>query len=739
MSASDDIPRDNYGMLQFYRQQGHNNFLRKAETALAFFVGKQWSDEERSEMLETGRPVLTLNQYFRNIDSIVGEMIYATGDVRFTPQNIGQGNDDVSSVLDKTYLNIMQRNKVEYMEPNLLLQGLLTGRAYYDARVDFDDNMMGNVTIEGKRPQNIVLNPGITSPDTKTWPDFMETSMVSIDDIALAYGDSAAKEIRNTPQSTWLSPYDLAEERLLSQRMNGTLVGSTGYYDTQFGESTLLLNRRLLQRQYRELRYREHFIDPTTGDMSIIPPEWSRDQIQRVLQATGVQVIKRRTKVIRWQVTCDKYMLHDDESPYKDFTIVPFFPYFVDGYTMGLGEQLIDMQRMTNKLYSQVLHILNSASNSGWKVKQGALKNMTMEELETNGAKTGQTYELDDVNNMERIEPGTMPTGHDSLAATISNMFKDISGYTQSMAGQDGAEASGTSLDFKLARGQVNLATAFKSLYFTKTQLAERIRDNIKEFYTETRLLHVSTGFNEDTQHVPMNQPTAEGKILNDVTSGEYGVTIVPAPSRETIMASTFQQLSDMREKLGMQIPDSVMIQYSAIPDKSQVTEAIKANSDPQAAAQQAQLNQQEQQAKIAQMNAGAGNSVGQTELAKARALKAVSDAGQNPQADRLALDKERMLLEHQRGVDKDAQQQSQHDDKTALALTGLHQQNQQAQNEQAQNVVAGHADRVLDIHKNAQQVALQNKQIDNQATAASEATKAKTQQRPKTTQKGST
>jgi hypothetical protein len=693
MSSDYSTAQDNYNYYLYCREQGHDNYLRDAQTALAFFIGKQWTAEEEAEMRETNRPTLTLNQFFRNIDSIVGEMIYATGDVRYTPTSIG-ANQDVSSALDSVYMNVMQTNRVEYLEPRIMLQGLLTGRAYYDVRVNFDDNMQGQIDITGKRPQNIVLNPTIESPDPATWPEFFETSIVNLDDIALAYGDAAADEIKNTPQSDWQSPYDLSDERLLSQRVNGSIVFSD-FSGLNMGDPRLVKCRRLIHRQFRELKYKEFFIDTQTGDVSQIPDNWKRDQIQRVIQATGVSTIKRRTKVVRWRVSCDQFMLHDEESPYKDFTIVPYFPYFVDGYTMSLGNQLVDMQRMTNKIYSQVLHILNSAANSGWKVKTGSLLNMTPEELETRGAKTGLVAELREVADLERIQPGQLPSGHDSLAQTISSMFKDISGYTTTMQGADRADASAKSLDSKLARGQVNLASAYKSLYFTKTMIADRVVSLAQDFYTETRLLHITTGFGSDTKHLPINQPTPEGSVLNDITQGKYASTVVPAPSRETVMQSAFQQLFDMRKELEVKIPDDVLIQYSAIPDKAKVLAAMQAATDPGEAQQKSQADAALQQAEIDAKNAGATNSQAQAKLALARAAKAESDANSDPNAERIALDRERLASEQARDAAKQNQAAHEHAADTAVKLTGLKLQHRRevakigAQHEQGQGALA--------------------------------------------------
>src|SRR5215469_16148621 len=97
--------QDQYQYYQYCRQQGHDLYLREAEVASAYYIGRQWSDPEVAEMRESNRPVLTLNQFFRALDSIVGEMIYATGDVRFTPTDV-QGGDDVSDIWDKIYMDV---------------------------------------------------------------------------------------------------------------------------------------------------------------------------------------------------------------------------------------------------------------------------------------------------------------------------------------------------------------------------------------------------------------------------------------------------------------------------------------------------------------------------------------------------------------------------------------------------------------------------------------------------------
>lgn len=664
--SDDEKANDNWRYYNYCRTNGHDQYIDRCELALDFYAGKQWTDAEISEMRGTNRPALTINQMYRTIDSLVGEMIYSTGDVRYTASDAA-ATDDVADAMDKIYLHTEQQNKLMYFDPQVVMMGLLTGRGFWDVRMSFDDQMQGNIVVNPRRPQNVILDPEIDSINTKRWPQVYTTRYASLDDIAYTFGVEMAKELENTPQSSWLSPYDMHGERSLSQRMTGQA------YAPQQGDPRLVKARRLIERQYRTLKYKNFFVDVETGDMSEVPENWDRNRIANVVNQTGVQVIKRKTETIRWTVSCDRFLLHDEDSPYSDFTIVPFFPYFVDGYPMGLGENLIDLQKMFNKLMSQQLHILNSAANSGWKVKKGSLKNMTENELEERGAQTGLTMILDDVNDAERIEAASIPNGHDHLAGSLRNLFQDISGYNTTMQGNDRADASGKAIDSKIARGAVNLATAYNALYYAKTEIADRILSLAQTYYTETRLIKITGGIGQPSQGVTINQPTPEGEILNDITRGKYQVTVIPAPKRETVEQTVFQQLVEMRGELGVMIPDDVMIQYSSIPQKGKVLEAIKnAGGDPQQQAAEAQLEQQLKQAQLAESQAAAENSASQAELARARANKANADAVRDPQGDRIKLDAARMGYEAQRNAEKDQQEARNNAMDNAIKITDM-------------------------------------------------------------------
>src|SRR5690606_20132118 len=109
---------------------------------------------------------------------------------------------------------------------------------------------------------------------------------------------------------------------------------------------------------------------------------------------------------------------------------VPYFPSFIDGVTMGAVSSLLDPQQLYNKVSSQELHIINTTANSGYKVKRGALLNMTIEEAEQVGSRSGVIFELDDIQNLEKIQPNQVPQGHDRISFKADQIMRNIAGVS---------------------------------------------------------------------------------------------------------------------------------------------------------------------------------------------------------------------------------------------------------------------------------------------------------------------
>jgi hypothetical protein len=404
----------------------------------------------------------------------------------------------------------------------------------------------------------------------------------------------------------------------------------------------------VIERQWRKPDRMLHFVDIATGDMRVVPTDWDKQRIQQHLaQNPHLALTKKMVQRIRWTVVADNVVLHDDWSPYKHFTVVPYFPYFRRGRTVGLVENLIGPQELLNKVSSQELHVVNTTANSGWMVKRNALQNMSVAELEQRGAQTGLVIELDELNNIEKIQPNQTPSGLDRISYKAEEHIKTISGVSDYMQGFAREDVAAKSVQTNKQSGQANLAKVMDNLIRTDFILARNVLDLVQEFYTEQRLLYITTDrLTNSVEQLTVNQPTPEGSILNDLTLGEYAVVVTTQPERDTFEETQFDQAVRLRTEAGVQIPDKFIIQSSRLKDKAEIIKALDGDQNSPEAQAAAQLKQRASEAEVTKLEAEALQKQSDARLKAAKSQKELAAVGQNTGQSEVAVEKMKLDAE---------------------------------------------------------------------------------------------
>ena len=431
--------------------------------------------------------------------------------------------------------------------------------------------------------------------DPDTWGEVFVTKWVTADDIAVLYGKENAELLRNKDNSSFPYGYD-------SISMNRDRFGDmqNPLYSGGYDMSNVLRNIRVIERQFRTLDSQKHFLSPQTGDMRPVPEEFDRNKIAFFTEKYGFQVVSKVVRRIKWFVMADNVELHNDWSPYQHFTIIPYFPHFRDGKTIGLVENLLGSQELLNKTSSQELHIVNTTANSGWKVKAGTLTNMTVQELEEKGAQTGLVIEVNEMDGIDKITPNPVPTGLDRISYKAEEHIKTISGVGDSQMGQDRADVAAKAIQAKQKAASTNLVKPLDNLTRSDFFLARAVLDIVQEFYTEERIMTIThdqaTG---ETETFTVNEPDAAGEITQDLTVGEYDVVVSSVPARETLEDSQFEQAMAMREA-GVMIPDSVIVDASRLIDKKNIIQQMMGDQNSPEAKQKKMLEMRNITAEVA-------------------------------------------------------------------------------------------------------------------------------------------
>lgn len=703
MPVNTAVAREQYSRYVRARDNGHGDFVEKSHACREFFFGKQWKDTDIAALQRFRRPALTINKIKTTVSTVLGEQIANRSEISFRPRGGGR-NSDLATVLTKVFKQISDNNQLAWLRTDVFADGMVSGRGFYDVRIDFTDSLMGEVVIEQLNPNNVLLDPDASAYDPAKWNEVFVTGWTTPDDIEVLYGRADADILRDRDHSVFEYGYDSIANITARDTFAGKDRVTAWPSDSQDTDTHVVRAVRTIDRQYRKLRKVRSFVNPATGDMRRIPDDWARDRIAAVREAAGLEVMEQLVRAIRWTVTADDVVLKDEWSPYNQLTVVPYFPYFMHGQTAGMVEDLLGPQELLNKATSQELHVINTTANSGWKVKVGALTNMTVEELEHKGAQTGLVLEVNDMDGVDKITPNQVPTGLDRVTFKAEEHIKSVSGVNDSMQGFDREDVAARAIEKKRQAGTTStLSKPLDNLTRSDFYLARNILDLVQTFYTEPRILTITDGSPmAESEEVAINQPTPEGEILNDLTVGEYDVVITSVPHRETLEDSEFEQAVALRE-LGIPIPDDVLIDASRMRDKKLIIQRILGDqSSPEAqeaAERQRRLEEaqtQQEEAKAAKTAADAGLSQARTdEVAVKTQIMATGGEGGGDTAASVAADHARLQLdaaktdseislkqaefEHRRQVDymKLGEERRRHEDDMNLRAAQTHAERQ--------------------------------------------------------------
>lgn len=611
---------------QFVRDNGHADFVKKADKCNNFFIGMQWDPNDMALLQAQRRPALTINKIISTISNVMGEQIQNRSDISFQPRS--GAPVELAETLTKVFRQIADSNQLDWKRSDMFADGIITSRGFLDVRLDFNDSMMGEVKIDHLNPKNVLIDPDAEEYDPDTWNDVFITKWVTWQDIEMLYGKADAEYLKTRGTSFFPYGYDSIER----ERDRFGFYYNKGYYLGPWDQAEVIRNIRVIERQWKKLDNQMHFVDLKTGDMRPVPANWDQQRIEIAAQQFGLGITKKLVKRIRWTVTADNVLLHDDWSPYQHYTVVPYFPYFRRGKTVGLVENLLGPQEYLNKVTSQELHVINTTANSGWIVQTGRLRNMTIEELEQRGAETGLVLEVEGSPGevVQKINPNQTPSGLDRFSYKAEEHIKNISGVTDYMAGNAREDVSAKAVAANQSRGSLNLSKPMDAIARTDYLLARNILAIVQEFYTEPRVMNiVSNRVTGDQETLEVNTPDPQtGAILNDLTIGEYDVIVSSTPHRETLEDSQFEQAISLRE-LGIKIPDEVMIENSRLNKRSQIIKEMR--DAAQAPEQQYQIQMQKMAAELelahlkaeaARLEADAGLKQAKSEMETLKAQK---------------------------------------------------------------------------------------------------------------------
>lgn len=556
------------------RDAGHMKYCEEAKLFDRYYIGEQWDEAVVKALDREMRPHHTINMVLSTINAVTGRYVGMRQDIEFKPTR-PPASEQTASVLTKIAKHISDDSHAKWVEKQIFMDGCIQDRGYFDIRLDMKENTTGEIRETSLDPIDVLLDPGAREYDPRTWAEVFLTRWMTPDEIGVHYDPKFVEQLRYMSTASCYGTDSVIFDPETFSRDRAYYTMGSGQYSYQ-DDWQRVRRMRVVERQYYKFALRKYFVDIYTGDCAPVPDTWDSERITAIAESMRLEIVTRPERRIRWTVTCDQVVLKDSWSPYRRFTVIPFFPYFRRGRPFGVVRNLVSPQDLLNKTSSQELHVVNTTANSGWLIESGTLINMTMQELASRGAKTGLVLEYQrGATPPQKILPNQIPTGLDRLSQKATIYFREISGISDAMLGMPGREISGEALARKESSGLAQLDGVFDNLDYTRQLRAEMILEMIQDFYTEPRIMNI-VGYGdegeEQSEELQLNQEQANGEILNDVMLGEYKVVVSSRPTRDVEDETELQVMLQARE-IGVMIPDWAIIERMPLQRRKELAE----------------------------------------------------------------------------------------------------------------------------------------------------------------------
>lgn len=583
----------------------HQVWAAGAKQAVDMVEGKQWSEAELRALEAEDRPAFVFNKLNRLVRLVLGYHRNNRTDLKVMPGLDGSGAAATAQVLTKLAKNISETDQLPYVDTEVFMDGMLGGRAYYDYRLNFDHNDLGDIKVRAADPASVILDPDGVTYDLNESCTFMdEERWVSIEEVEFLYGKTAASllwplvgRVGGYAGGVPMDIQDYAETITPWRGFGGGAGGplGTGY----MGVEAYMANSydparktiRLIECQHIIRQIMWHFVDLETGDRQPVPFNWTGEQIQKVMwyceqkyaargQTCPIRLAKRPGKRYRWTVMCGDLIVYDDWSAYESYTFVPFFPWFRRGRTRGMLDDLLDPQREYNKRRNSEIDIVVRSAHAGWMYHKDGVTEEGKQTIEEHGAAPGINIEWKGEVHMKptKIEPSAPPTAMEKLERKASEDMLDIAGINESALGELDRVQSGRAIEARQRQAVLAIQVYMDNMSRTKELGGRKLIQMIQNHYTEQRVFRVIGADGAQTLE-KINARNAAGEIVNDVTVGKYTVTLDETPLASSYLQAQFDEMMQMIEKGVLPIPavQDIIVDASTIPQKDIVKIRIKA------------------------------------------------------------------------------------------------------------------------------------------------------------------
>lgn len=543
-----------------------------------FVAGHQW-DEEALRVLEAqGRPASVFNRCAPMIDSVTGFEVSNRQETRYLPRKLG--STAVNEILTGAAEWFRDQTDAEDEESDAFRDACIAGKGWTETRVDYESNPDGDPRIERIDPMEVFADRDARKPNLTDAKRVWRVRRVSYDEAKAMFPEVEAESLSAgwaTDDHTETPSVNRPEDDYDHTSHQGTKADCT-----------------IVECQWWEREPFVRYADGSTGEEVEVPLDefvTMMDRLEKLppemLMLMGIMppqgMVTQYRRVYR-RAFIGKVLL----EPAKPTPVDGHFTYKCitgkrdqnKGHFFGLVRAMKDPQKWTNKLFSQIMHILNSNSKGGIMAERGAFED---------DRKAGEDWAKGDAivwledgalsnPNKPKIQPKPpvpFPDGQAQMLQFAMGAMPMVTGVNMEFLGMREAEQAGVLEYQRRQAGVTILATLFDSLRRYRKDQGRLMLRMIQEYLADGRLVKIVE--DDQVKYLPLDRTTA---------LGDYEVIVDEAPSSPNAKERNWQIISSMLPIIQPAMTPQIaanLFRYSPLPEGvvSQIVESMTAPPPP--------------------------------------------------------------------------------------------------------------------------------------------------------------
>ena len=535
-----------------HAEEGLADEFARMQRGFRFYCGDQWEPADLEKLAREKRPALTINLVMPIINLLSGIQRQGRQDVSVVARK--GGLKTLASVYTQLLRHCLDITDADYEIADAFLDGIIGSKGWLQLDIDHtDDPVNGDLAVRKVSPFSIREDP-----DAKEY-DLNKSGKFVIHD---EWMDKDAL-LLNFP----LREADIENGGLDIDPASGDVSSVAKAME----DSNAKLRYRVRQCWWKQHQKRLILINTVTGAMKTVSP--AQQELAAAIAKRGKHWVVKDwvVPVLNKTVTAGNLVLEYIEDPYRGAVRFPYYrfcPFWVDGYVMGVVQNLTGVQQEVNKRRSQALHNLNQTANSGFKVKK------ILNNYDRHLAKFGSTpgVVLDESKaggKIERIEPAALSEGHIRASDMSADDMKEISGANPDLMGQyiENYAESGKAIELRQAQGMKVVEVLFDNFARTQKLLALGMVDMIRftDVYSDEEIRAI----------VAESDETIDTALLKSRKVGRYGITIESSSSSPTARYANFANILEIARMFPERVPAEAVIEHSDLADKEKLIDQL--------------------------------------------------------------------------------------------------------------------------------------------------------------------